>query len=367
MIIMPLHIVKKDIAMFTNKVDAMVVPANKQPVVGAGLDGLMFKAAGFEQVMAQRKAMGVLRLGQAKETDGFAIAKYLIHTATPMWLGGTSGEIDKLKSCYINSIKCADRLGLKSIAFPLLSSGNMRFPRGVAYAAAKDAISERLSVHDSLDVYLVMLYDDELDEYIKAENIFEHSDSTMEDLVKLKADLSAFQCPDTEVVWYLTNVTDHIAMKAAKEAQKKSLEEATPKYLADNPGKMPADLRRERFYEYFESCGIKASRLAEIMGCDKATVSRIKNGQTKKPQKKTVIALAIAMDLDTEQRYDFINCSGHAYPSEMMDYMIEQLMRDGYRRVSDINDILYEHNKDWLLTGTSADVRFDREDCFADI
>ncbi|MDY3792871.1 MAG: macro domain-containing protein [Oscillospiraceae bacterium] len=333
----------------------MVVPANKRPVVGYGLDGEMFRAAGFKQVMTQRKAMGNLRLGQAKETGGFAIAKYLIHTATPMWLGGTSGECEKLKNCYINSIKCADRLGLKSIAFPLLSSENMKFPRGVAYETAVQAIKERLSVHDSLDVYLVKHYDDELDEFIKAENIYEHSDCTLEQLERTQADLQNFQNPDKEVVWYLTNVTDHIAIQAAKYAQKKSFEEKLPKYLADNPDKKSEDLKRERFYEYFETCGIKAAKLAELICCDKATVSRIKNGQTLNPHKKAVIALAIAMRLNTEQRYDFINCSGHAYPSEKMDYMIEQLMCDGYKRLSDINDVLYDIDKKWILIGNSTD------------
>lgn len=154
-----------------------------------------------------------------------------------MWLGGTSGECEKLKNCYINSIKCADRLGLKSIAFPLLSSGNMKFPRGVAYETAVQALKERLSVHDSLDVYLVKHYDDELDEFIKAENIYEHSDCTLEQLERTQADLRNFQNPDKEVVWYLTNVTDHIAIQAAKYAQKKSFEEKLPKYLADNPDK----------------------------------------------------------------------------------------------------------------------------------
>ncbi|MBQ5331712.1 MAG: macro domain-containing protein [Oscillospiraceae bacterium] len=352
---MPLHNITGDLLKFKNKADAIVVPANKEPVVGYGLDSRLFKAAGFKQVMDQRKTIGKLRLGQAKETCGFRIAKYLIHTATPMWLGGTSGECEKLRSCYINSIKCADRLGLKSIAFPLLSSGNMRFPRGTAYETAVQAISERLKVHDSLDVYLVKDLSDELDEFHKAENIFEHSDSTMYELLRLKADLSEIIDPDRETVRYLTNVTDHIAMKAAKEAQKRSFEEKLPKFLAENPDKKSEDLQRERFYEYFETCGKKAARLAELIGIEKSTVSRIKNGQTLHPQKKTVIALAIAMELPTEQRYDFINCSGHSYPSEKMDYMIEQLFRDGYKNISSINDFLYQRNKEWLLIGNKND------------
>ena len=61
------------------------------------------------------------------------------------------------------------------------------------------------------------------------------------------------------------------------------------------------------------------------------------------------------MELPIEQRYDFINCSGHSYPSEKMDYMIEQLMRDGYKNISSINDFLYQRNKEWLLIGNKND------------
>lgn len=340
----------KNMGEFTNKVDAMVVPANKKAVVGRVLDFQMYKAAGFDEVMTQRKAMGELHIGQAKETDGFAIAKYLIHTATPMWLGGTSHEREKLKSCYINSIKCADRLGLKIIAFPLLSSGSMGFPRGTAYETAFDAINERLSVHDSMDVYLVML-DDASDEFMQAENIYEHRDSTMEELIKMKRSLSEYQDPDREIVWYLKNVTDHIAMKAAEAAQKKSFEAARGKY----PDKDVNDLKRELFYKYFDKCGLTSSELADKIGCDKSTVTRIRSGDTKKPQKKRVIALAIAMELSAEERYDLIRCSGNSYPVDEMDYAIEQFMRDGYRKLSNISDMLYKRNKNRLLVGNKND------------
>lgn len=351
MIIVPLHIITGDIFSFKNKVDAIVVPANKKPAVSYGLDSMMYKAAGFNRVMEQRRKMGMLRLGQAKETDGFELARYLIHTASPMWLGGTSGECDKLKSCYINSIKCADRLGLKSIAFPLLSSGNMKFPLGTAYETALEAINERLSVHDSLDVYLVKYDGAEQEEFVKADALYEYRNDLTENLEKWRADLTAIEHPDREVVWYLTNITNHIAIRAEKEAQEKSFAAA----LAENPDKKCDDLKRERFYNYFETCSKRSSELAELIGCNKATISRIRNGQTKNPRKKSVIALAIAMELSTRERFDFINCSGHAYPSEQMDYAIEQLMHDGYRSLLNINEMLYDRNKEWLLVGRKSD------------
>ncbi|MGN1415787.1 MAG: macro domain-containing protein [Oscillospiraceae bacterium] len=359
---MPLHIINGDIFDFKGKVDAIVVPANKKPVTGFGLDSMMFRAAGYKNVMEQRKAMGDLRLGQAKATDGFRLAGHLIHTASPMWLGGASEECEKLKSCYINSIKCADLLGLKSIAFPLLSSGNMRFPYGTAYETAVHAINERLGVHDSLDVYLVIYRGDNEDEFIKAENIYMHSDSTLDELKKLQSDLSHIRDPDREVVWYLTNVTDHIAIRTAKETQIKSFEKALPVYLAKNPGKNIDDFKHERICEYFENCGISAAKLAEMICCEKSTISRIKNGQTKTPRKTTMIALAIAMGLSTEQRYDLIKCSGHAYPIDNMDCAVEQLILDGFRNVKYISDVLYRRNHAWLLTGNRSDELVGKKD-----
>lgn len=352
---MPLHIISGDIFSFLNKVDAIVVPANKKPVVGHGLDSQLFKAAGFRSVMEQRKAMGYLHLGQAKETNGFKAAKYLIHTATPMWLGGASEECEKLKSCYINSIKCADRLGLKSIAIPLLSSGNMKFPMGIALETAKDAINERLSVHDSLDVYLVKFHGDDMSEYYRAENAYSLRDMSDKELLQKKSDLSEITDPDREVVQYMSSIIRQIEIKAQKQAQEKNFEKELAGYLAENPDKKAVDFRRERFYDYFETCGIKASRLAEMIGCDRSTVSRIKNGQTQNPQKKTIIALAIAMGLDTQKRLDFINCSGYSYPIDKLDYTVEQLISDGFSRISDISDMLYDIDHSWLLIGSSAD------------
>lgn len=358
---MPLHIIKGDIFDYANKADAIVVPANKYPKVGNGLDSALFKAAGYKNVMEQRKNMGVLRIGQAKETDGFKIARYLIHTASPMWLGGKSNECEKLKNCYINSIKCADRLGLKNIVFPLLSSGNMRFPPGVAYETAVQAINERLSVHDSLDVYLVRPIDADNMEYIKASQLYECSDMTLAELIQKKAEMEEYQTVDREIAWYYAIITDRITMKKAEIAQEKSFEADLQKYLAEHPHEKREAYKRERFYEYFETCGISAAKLAERIGCEKSTVSRIKNGQTLNPRKETVVALAIAMELTGEQRYDFIKCSGHAYPIDEMDYMVEQLMRDGFKNLSAINDLLYEKNHNWLLIGKRSDEVSDRK------
>lgn len=346
---MPLHIdTTDDIFEYANKVDAMVVPANKRPIVGCGLDSKMFMAAGFDEVMRQRVAMGNLHIGQAKETDGFRLAKYLIHTATPIWLGGTSDECQKLKNCYINSIKCADRLGLKSIAFPLLSAGNMKFPRGTAVETALEAIDERLNIHDSLDVYLVKRLSDECKEAEKGLYLYENRDTPMEILLDKQKILDA-EGPNEEAVYYYTLVTRQIEIKAAKEAQEKNTEKELSKYLAENPNGDITEYKRERFYKYFETCGKSAAELARLVNCDKSTLSRIKSGKTKAPNKGTIVALSVAMELSAEERYDFINCSGYSYPVYDVDFRIEQYLHNGYKTIRAINEAIWVITNEYLV------------------
>jgi O-acetyl-ADP-ribose deacetylase (regulator of RNase III) len=130
------------------KVDAIVNAANEWMLGGGGVDGAIHRAAGPELLEACR-AIPEIRpgvrcpTGEARVTPGFRLpAKFVVHTVGPVWRGGERGEAQLLASCYRQSLAAAMSHGMRSIAFPLISTGAFRFPID---AAARVAVGESLS------------------------------------------------------------------------------------------------------------------------------------------------------------------------------------------------------------------------------
>jgi O-acetyl-ADP-ribose deacetylase (regulator of RNase III) len=156
---MPLRVEHADIT--TLAVDAIVNAANERLLGGGGVDGAIHRAAGPRLLAACRAILEVrpgvrCPTGEARLTQGFDLpARFVIHTAGPVWRGGTAGEPELLSACYRNVLELCAPHGIRSLAFPAISCGIFGYPLERACAVAVREITNAFGRGLDLDVRLI--------------------------------------------------------------------------------------------------------------------------------------------------------------------------------------------------------------------
>jgi len=150
-------------------VDAIVNAANTTLLGGGGVDGAIHRAAGPE-LLEECRRIGGCPTGEARVTKGYRLpAKHVIHTVGPIWRGGKVNEEELLRNCYRNSMKLADENGMKTIAFPSISTGAYGFPIERAAPIALQVVRENLERMMNLEnVILICFSQSDYDVYEKS-------------------------------------------------------------------------------------------------------------------------------------------------------------------------------------------------------
>ena len=335
---MPFEIVRNDI---TNmQVDAIVNTANPRPLVGSGTDSMIHRKAGPLLLLA-RRAVGFIAVGHAAVTPAFGLqAKYVIHTVGPVWDGGAGNAEALLRSCYDRSLALALRHRCKSIAFPLISSGNYGFPKDKALQIAIAAFSHFLMDHE-MAIYLVVF--DETS-FRLSEKLFQNVASYIDqNYVDLHA--QSFRPNERSIPEPMEEPSIDAGYRyecCAPMPAPKSMS------LRDQLSELDAGFT-ETLLKLIDVSGKKDSTIYKKAGLSKQHFSKIRNNPGYQPTKATAISLALALELDVEQTNDLIGRAGYTLTkSSKFDLIIRYFIERREFNIVTINCALFEYDQSLL-------------------
>lgn len=333
---MPFQIVRNDITVM--KVDAIVNTANPQPVVGSGTDAMVHAAAG-PKLLAARQKIGPIDCGSAAVTPAFGLqAKYVIHTVGPIWQDGNQGEEALLRSCYDRSLALALDKGCRSVAFPLISTGNYGFPKDKALQIAIAAFSAFLTLHE-MKIYLVVF---DRASFRLSEQLFldvaSYIDQHYVDACEKLAYGRSFRRRQMDGEYMQASMPAPCAPVQAKKA-------AT---LEDFLKHADAGFS-ETLLKLIDQTGKKDSEIYKRANISKQLFSKIRNNPAYKPTKATALAFAIALELDLDKTRDLIGRAGYALTnSSKFDLILQFFIQQKNYNIVQINCTLYEFDQPLL-------------------
>lgn len=380
---MPFQIIRNDITKVC--ADAIVNTANPEPVYAGGTDAAVYFAAGEEKLLEERRKIGRISPGEAAVTPAFALpARYIIHTVGPVWEGGDRGEFELLASCYRKSLLLARQLGCKSIAFPLISTGVYGFPRDRALDIALREISSFLE-DSEMEVILVVFdrksfdlsarLSAEVSQYI--DEHYAQTRSTQEYAIdNLRPESRAgrrFRISRRKDSLPQEDAAPSLLMEQQAQYEACSYEEnegqaagAAPpeekgaarptQSSAPHPQRSLQDVISQAG-ESFQECllrmiderGLTDAQVYKRANIDRKLFSKIRCNPGYMPRRKTIISLAVALELNMDEMTDLLRKAGIALsPGSIFDLIIRYCVENQIYDTMTINSLLFDHHQPLL-------------------
>ena len=380
---MPLYLIRQDLT--TMDCDAIVNPSNPHLQPGGGLDAAVHKAAGPSLRKACRD-VAPCPVGQSRVTPAFRLpCRWVIHTAAPMWRGGLFGEKKLLAACYQSCVAAATEKDCRTLAVPLLGAGRNGIPTEKVLSLALETLEACLSDTD-LTVFLVV-YDKkaftlskglhrDVQSYIDDNYVIEHRPKRRAGMTRRFSDWAARN--------FYEDTLDDAQMLSAEEAEEPDVPEL-PVFDEDAAASAPLSRDTASFapiasaavpmrgmaapqaeldflLQLDEPFPVKLMKLIDRRGMDdvacykKANVSRqtwykILNEKGYKPNKKTVLSFAVALELTLEETQTLLESVGFVLSnSSLFDVILMYCLSHGVYDVSKIDAILFQYDQETLYS-----------------
>ena len=333
---MPFTIVRQDITKM--QVDAIVNAANTDLIMGGGVCGAIFKAADPMKLQIACAKVSPIKTGDAAITPGFNLpAKYIIHAAGPKYCQLNAEDNEKLLcSAYIKSLELALENGCGSVAFPLISSGICGYSKEEALQVAVAAIKDFLAEHD-MDVYLVIF---DRASYAVSEKLLYAVESYIDENYAethylRRQEMFCADCQPTQ----------------KRSFAKKELMESS-KVLKDYIEELdePFNITLLRL---IDAKGKSDSEVYKRANIDRKLFSKIRTGKGYMPSKRTILALAVSLELTLEETDDLLERAGYALShSQKFDVIVEFFIVNGKYDIFEINEVLFKYDQPLLGAGS---------------
>ena len=341
---MPFQIIRNDLTKMW--VDAIVNTTNPDPSVGYGVDMGIHQAAGPELLIA-RKTLGTIPVGSAGITNGYALpAKHVIHTVCPVWQGGDKGESALLRRAYTRSLEIAAEAKCRSVAFPLMSAGNHGFPKTIALQTAVDAVSAFLMEHEMM-VYLVVFSREAV---AVSEKLFQSVESYIDEHYIQQKKLEEYGfARDAEIEPTLRYQRRMRNMEAQEKSMAMEICDAAPAPMAafsmDDLHELlerTDDGFSETLLKLIDRSGRKDSEVYKRANIDRKLFSKIRSNPNYQPSKPTVLAFAIALELDLEETEMLLSRAGLALShANKQDIVVEFFIKSKNYDIFELNSVLF--------------------------
>lgn len=325
---MPFQMTEGDIVQM--RVDAIVNAANSQLRMGGGVCGAVFQAAGPALLQKACDQIGYCPVGGAVITRGYGLyARHVIHAVGPFWRGGGQNEALLLRSAYTAALRLAVDHRIRSIAFPLLSSGIFGYPKDLALSVALSAIGGFLVEQADVSVFLTI------------------PDRTSLCLARkrysgIRNYIGArYTAQSTSAIGDLESETER-GYSAHPDRFSNIAPCAVPSGLEEAAAHLESTFS-EAVLHWIDSKGFrKDSDVYRRANVDKSVFSKLRSNKGYAPSKSTALALAVGLGLSIHQTKDLIGRAGFALsPSCLADVIISYFIENGVHDIFEINAALF--------------------------